>query len=177
MQCNLHDIAQLRTDRFTLGSDCLSKKQIPTRISFKALTGKAACGYEEYKMPIVFLKASKSSVQSSVAISAEIATYNGLILTATVLLSRAASGQVLTCGDNSYGQLGYRKATPPGDISASRSPQTVVALNDVEVVKLACGDVFTIACCKGEHVTLSNVCNTVLVLLIHVSQCDTCNTV
>ena len=63
-----------------------------------------------------------------------------------------ASGDVLTCGDNAAGQLGYPKtAPPPGRMTYfDRAPQTVLALQDLEVIKVTCGDLYCIASCKGE---------------------------
>ena len=64
---------------------------------------------------------------------------------------------MLTSGDNSYGQLGYRRdelTMPPSDHppppNSNRLPQVVPALRDMEVAKISCGDFFCIASCKGE---------------------------
>ena len=63
-----------------------------------------------------------------------------------------ASGEVITCGDNNCGQLGYRKAPPTSDnpFLLERKPQVVTALQHQEITKLACGDFFCIACSKGN---------------------------
>ena len=60
-------------------------------------------------------------------------------------------GEVLTCGDNSAGQLGYHKNKQSLDhVTASdRAPQIVLALQDLEVIKVVCGDFYCTACCKG----------------------------
>ncbi len=60
----------------------------------------------------------------------------------------------MTCGDNTAGQLGYPKTTPtPNKMTYSdRAPQTVLALQDLEVMKVTCGDLYSIACCKGKGI-------------------------
>lgn len=71
----------------------------------------------------------------------------------------------MTCGDNRYGQLGYRKTTPPTATDpahplpqAERLPQVVTSLQDMEVTRLECGDFFCVACCKGtQYITLCNI--------------------
>lgn len=68
------------------------------------------------------------------------------------VFSPAASGEVLTCGDNRYGQLGYHKATPPPTTNSTqteRLPQVVASLQGKAVTRLECGDFFCIASCKG----------------------------
>ncbi len=65
-----------------------------------------------------------------------------------------ASGEVLTCGDNTYGQLGYRNEAPslsPDSHHPEILPEVVTALEGLEVTKIACGDFFSIAACKGER--------------------------
>ena len=64
----------------------------------------------------------------------------------------ADTGEVITCGDNAAGQLGYPKTAPTPDhmTYTDRAPQIVLALQDLEVTKVTCGDLYCIANCKGK---------------------------
>jgi len=63
------------------------------------------------------------------------------------------TGEVITCGDNAAGQLGYPKtaSTPDHMTYSDRAPQIVLALQDLEVTKVTCGDLYCIANCKGKN--------------------------
>ena len=66
----------------------------------------------------------------------------------------AGSGECLTCGDNKCGQLGYRRERDSKESleGKERQPAMVTGLVDKEVERVACGDLFTIACCKSMDV-------------------------
>ena len=57
------------------------------------------------------------------------------------------SGECITSGDNRYGQLGYRRENVEGK---ERPPAIVSGLTGKVVKGVACGDLFTIACCECE---------------------------
>ncbi len=59
----------------------------------------------------------------------------------------AAGGECVTCGDNSYGQLGRRKEP---DNSGGNKPAAVKALSGKQIELVSCGDFYTIVSCKGE---------------------------
>ena len=62
--------------------------------------------------------------------------------------SCSGSGECVTCGDNRCGQLGYRRGR--GDTEGSERQSAMVSgLVGKEVERVACGDLFTVACCKG----------------------------
>ena len=73
-----------------------------------------------------------------------------------------ASGEILTSGENTYGQLGYRRDLTPSTADHTplqdRLPQAVMALRDMEVTKIACGDFFCIASCKGTYCAVQVPC-------------------
>ncbi len=52
--------------------------------------------------------------------------------------------ECITCGDNTYGQLGYQSRI------GARIPGVVTALRGKAVERVACGDFFTVACTTGE---------------------------
>ena len=66
----------------------------------------------------------------------------------TFALSLTDSGECITCGDNRHGQLGYRRERECLE-GRERQPAVVPGLAGKEVERVACGDLFTIACCKG----------------------------
>lgn len=55
----------------------------------------------------------------------------------------------MTCGDNRHGQLGYRKSVE----GKEGQPAVVPGLAGKQIERVACGDLFTIACCKGRDYT------------------------
>ena len=59
------------------------------------------------------------------------------------------SGECITCGDNRHGQLGYRRERESVEQGRERQPAVVLGLEGKKVERVACGDLFTIACCKG----------------------------
>lgn len=65
------------------------------------------------------------------------------------------SGECITCGDNRHGQLGYRRGERESGVvveqERERQPAIVPGLAGKDVERVACGDLFTIACCKGTH--------------------------
>ena len=71
--------------------------------------------------------------------------------TVLFLLSLAGSGECITCGDNRHGQLGYRRERESVDQGRERQPAVVPGLVGKVVERVACGDLFTIACCKGMY--------------------------
>ena len=64
-------------------------------------------------------------------------------------MSCSGSGECVTCGDNKCGQLGYRRENLAE--GKERQPAIVSGLKGKEVERVACGDLFTIACCKGNN--------------------------
>ena len=54
-----------------------------------------------------------------------------------------ARGRCLTCGANTFGQLGH-------SMEDARGPQLVKAIVHENVDKVSCGDAFTVATTKGE---------------------------
>ena len=79
------------------------------------------------------------------------------------------SGECITCGDNSNGQLGYCRKT-----EGRCSPAVVAAgLSGREVERVACGDFFTLASTKGVcHVSVHVcLCMRVCHVSVHVCLC------
>lgn len=55
-----------------------------------------------------------------------------------------ARGRCLTCGANTFGQLGH-------SMEDARGPQCVKTIVHENVDKVSCGDAFTVATTKGKH--------------------------
>ena len=60
-------------------------------------------------------------------------------------LTFVASGECVTCGANTYGQLGYQRQ------SGHTLPAVVDSLAGERVQHVSCGDTFTVACTDGEN--------------------------